>query len=147
MKISEDNSVFVNFIGDEDIQKHGVSELFKKINFFFKRTESYRNAFNRDIEREAEELRERAKDELFSYKIGGSLIGAIPIIDFVVQKYAKKRSAINKISQIFGLDIDEIEKYEREILEKEDIINELGTAGKSLLTTAGDVGGGAVIEM
>ena len=112
MKISEDNSVFVNFIeDDENTEKHGISELFKKINFFFKTTESYKNAFNRDTKKEAQELRERAKDELFSYKIGGILIGTVSGIDFCVQKYLIKQKAPSKITQIFGLDKDEIENY------------------------------------
>ena len=82
MKITEENSVFVNFIGDEDNQKHGVKELFSKINFYFKRTESYNCAFNRNNEREAQILKERAKDEILLYKIGGGLIGIIPGIVF-----------------------------------------------------------------
>ena len=145
MKISEENSVFVNFIGDEDCQKHGVKELFKKINFFFKKTESYNLAFNRNNEREAQILKERAREEMLSYKIAGGLIGIIPIVDFLVQKFYIKKKALNAIAQIFGLDIDELEKYEKKKLEDEDISDKIGNAGKSLLSTAGNIGGSALV--
>ena len=145
MKITEENSVFVNFIGDEDNQKHGVKELFSKINFYFKRTESYNCAFNRNNEREAQILKERAKDEILSYKIAGGLIGIIPGIDFLVQKFYIKKKALNKIAQIFGLDIDLLEIYEKMKLENGDVTNEIGNAGKSILSTVGDIGGSALI--
>ena len=77
MEISENNCAFVNFIGDEDNQKHGVKELFSKIKFFFQKTDSYNYVFNRDIEKEAQELRKRIKYELLSYKIGGDLFGEL----------------------------------------------------------------------
>lgn len=160
MKISEGNTVFVNFIGDEDIPKHGINKLFSKIKSYFKSTESYKNSIKKKsmkyIEIEAQILKERAKDEMLLYKIGGGLIGAIPGVDLVVQQFIIKKNALNKISQIFGLDIDETEKYEKmnkkEIInnkknfEKSDSLNELGNSGKSLLTHVGYAGGLSVIE-
>ena len=150
MNISEDNCVFVNFIEEDNYPKFGINELFYKIRLYYKSTESYRNALikksQKEIEKEAKELKEKAKEELLSHKIGGALIGAIPILDIITQKFLIKRSALNKISQIFGLDLNEIEEHIRKI-NKEELINEkdLCNMGKNVLSIAGNAVGASSI--
>ena len=62
----------------------------------------------------------------------------------ITQKFLIKKSAINKISQIFGIDLDELEKYIKN-LKKEQSIDEkdICNAGKNALAIAGDAAGAA----
>ena len=150
IKISKENSVFLNFIEEDDKPKFGINSLFHKIEQFYQSTESYREALNRDIEKEALKLKERAKEEILAHKIGGALIGAIPIIDMIAQKYVIKKKAIKKIAQIFGIDLDEVENYINQLNqnnEEEEIINsnDLGNVGKNALSVAGNAVGASAI--
>ena len=47
---------------------------------------------------------------LLSNKIFGGLIGAVPIVDLIVQNYFIKKNAIRKVGEIFGFDIEAIDK-------------------------------------
>ena len=150
MQISQDNSIFVNFIDEEDMPKFGVDKLFHTISSYFQSTKSFRDSLKKkdknDIEKEAYELKEKAQEEILSHKIGGALIGAIPIVDMITQKFLIKKNAINKISQIFGIDLDELEKYIKN-LKKEQSIDEkdICNAGKNVLSIAGDAAGAAAV--
>ena len=153
IQISNENCVFVNFIEEENNPKFGINLLFQKIRLYYKSTESYRNALNinRDIPTEALKLKERAKDEILYHKIGGAVIGAIPIVDMIVQKFVIKKSAIKNISQIFGFDLDELQNCIKQINQnnEEEIINndDLGNLGKGVVSIAGNaVGASAIIS-
>ena len=118
MNISFENSVFLNLLGNEQ-SKFGINELFDKINSFFKSTKSYKKSLiqktQNDIEKEALELKEKAKNELLSNKIAPSFIKEISIIDLILkEKIFIKRNTLNRIMQIFRIDLKKIEKIKKD---------------------------------
>ena len=64
-----------------------------------------KDEFNERIKEEAEIRRLKAKDVLFKHRIGGGLIGMIPVIDWALQKYVIQKDAAKKAGAIFGFDI------------------------------------------
>ena len=102
------NTIFVNFHG-ENFKEVGTEQLFKKIGEFFKSTEDYlssqKSLSEYQIKLRAEELRKRANDVLLSNKIYGSVIGILPGIDWLIQKFVIKKNAAKKAGQIFGIDV------------------------------------------
>ena len=110
------NVVFVNFHKDyaNNFEAFGRKELYKKIYEFFIKSEDFINSFielsNEAIEENALKLRKQAQDILLSNKIAGGIIGAIPLVDLIVQKFVIKRNAVKKAGEIFGFNIELIEK-------------------------------------
>ena len=45
-----------------------------------------------------------------SNKIGGGLIGSIPLVDLIVQKFFIKKNAVKKVGKIFGIDVKFIDE-------------------------------------
>lgn len=111
-KASEKNTVFVNFHKRQiyNIEPFGKEDLFKKIHDFFVDTEDYKKIKEITVEEEVAKLRKTAKDELLSNKIWGGLVGFIPIVDFVLQKFVIKANAIKKVGEIFGIDVKFIDE-------------------------------------
>ena len=116
MKITKENLVLVNF-HKKDFPKIGINDLFETINRLFQSTASYKKR-NEDRIKKGEDLKKRAKEELKNYLIGGSIIGAIPIVDIFCQETYFKPNAIKKVEQIFGLDYSKIVKEESEWFQK-----------------------------
>ena len=154
-KATDNNIVFVNFHKDNtyNIEPFGTKELFQKIYEFFIFSDDFLNSFNnldpQAIEENALKFRKRAQDVLLSNKISGALIGAVPIVDLIVQNYVIKKNAIRKAGEIFGFDIETIDKElakENKALEKglaeEPIENKIGNGIKSTTEAGGCIGGG-----
>ena len=154
-KATDNNIVFVNFHKDNtyNIEPFGTKELFQKIYEFFIFSDDFLNSFNnldpQVIEENALKFRKRAQDVLLSNKISGALIGAVPIVDLIVQNYVIKKNAIRKAGEIFGFDIEAIDKEltkENKALEEglaeEPIENHIGNGIKSTTEAGGCIGGG-----
>ena len=113
MYASLNNTIFVNF-HDENFKEVGTEQLFNKIGEFFISSEDYmsseKNLSEDEINLRAAKLRERAKDVVKSNKIWGSIIGAIPGIDWLIQKFVIKKNAAKKIGQIYGVDVKFLEE-------------------------------------
>jgi len=154
-KATDNNVIFVNFHKDYtyNIEKFGTKELFQKIYEFFIFSEDFLNSFNNlepeIIEENALKFRKRAQEVLLSNKISGGLIGVVPIVDLIVQNYVIKKNAIRKVGEIFGFDIETIDKElakENKALEeglaKESIENQIGNGIKTTSEAGGCIGGG-----
>ena len=115
-KTTTNNFVFVNFHKDYtyNIEDFGRKELYKKIYEFFIKSEDFINSFinlsNGEVEENAYKLRKQAQDVLLSNKIAGGIVGIIPIVDIIVQKYVIKKNAVKRAGEIFGFNIELIEK-------------------------------------
>ena len=119
MTASKDNVVFVNFYKEKKNEEFGKRELFSKIYDFFIESKFYkeasRNLSPKEIEKQAAILKERANSVLTWYKVEGTLIGAIPIIDRFIHKYLIKKEIVKKVGGIFGININFInEQNEKE---------------------------------
>ena len=113
MYASLNNTIFVNF-HDENFKEVGTEQLFNKIGEFFKSSEDYlsseKSLSEHEINLRAEKLRERAKDVVKSNTIWGGVIGIIPGIDWLIQKFVIKKNAAKKIGQIYGIDVKFLEE-------------------------------------
>ena len=124
---SQDNVVFVNFHYDSKakFQPFGEKELFKKIHDTFTNSNEYKNSLKEkltkeEIENRALKLREEAKSSLLSNKIFGAAIGAIPGVDWLVQKFLIKKNAVKKIGEKFGIDVKFIDESNKQNDAKQD---------------------------
>ena len=79
-----------------------------------------KDEFNERIREEAEIRRLKAKDVLFKHRIGGGLIGMIPLIDWALQKYVIQKDAAKKAGAIFGFDITIYEQTQVIQIDKKD---------------------------
>ena len=113
---NNNNVVFVNFHkelahGDEPF---GKDDLFQKIHDSFVESEDYissREKLNPNIvEQKALQLREEGRDLLLSNKIGGGIVGVIPGVDWLIQKFVIKKNAAKKLGQLFGIDVKFVEE-------------------------------------
>ena len=68
------------------------------------------NEFQNFINEEANQRKEKAQKILLYHSIGAGAIGVIPGLDLAAQKFVIQKDAIKKIGQVFGLDINLIEK-------------------------------------
>ena len=106
-----DNVAFVNFHRDNKngFEPFGLKELFKKIYDFFILSEDYINSckvMNDDyVNKQAERLRAQAKDILLSNKVWGGVVGIIPGVDWLLQKFVIKKNAAKKLGTIYGIDV------------------------------------------
>jgi len=129
-KATENNVVFVNFHYDEDLELEpfGKEELFKKIADFFVKTKDYKECLKKhsneeEIEKTTLKLRAEAERILLPDKIFGALIGLIPFVDWIIQKFYINKNSLIKIGQIFGFEVKYIDEYnekEKELLKKKE---------------------------
>jgi len=116
MKATKDNVVFVNFYKEKKKEAFGKKELFKKIHDdfinsqFFK--EASKNLNPEDVEKDILIKKNRANSLLTWNKVGGSLIGLLPGIDWVIQHYVIKKNILKKIGGVFGININFIKEDE-----------------------------------
>ena len=129
MNANLENVIFVNFhetiISKKiKIPEFGKKELFTAIKNHFIKTSDYKSSCEElsqeKINENAEKLKARAKDAVLANKIWGGVIGVIPGIDWLVQRFAIKKNALKKIAQTFGMDIKLIEETEEKNKKKED---------------------------
>ena len=121
MKANSDNTIFVNFhkynvTKKVTIPEFGKKDLFKAIKIHFMKTQDYKSSSEKlsqeKINVKAEILKLRAKDAVLSNKIWGGVIGFIPGIDWLIQRFMIKKNALKKIAQIFGIDVEFINEIE-----------------------------------
>ena len=158
LEATDNNTVFVNFHKDyeSNIEPFGTKELFKKIYEFFIKSDDFIKSFNNFepdvIEKNAMKLRKEGQDILRFHKISGGLIGLIPVVDMVVQKYVIKKNAIKKVGELFGFTIESIDQeliIQDKTLEKElaegTTKEKIGNGIKATSGTGGCIGGGISI--
>ena len=108
---NKDNVVFVNFHKDikNGFEQFGIKELFQKIYLYFIKSEDYINSNEKldekNVKMQAERLRAEAKDMLLSNKVWGGIVGILPGIDWVLQKFVIKKNAAKKLGEIYGIDV------------------------------------------
>ena len=116
MKATKDNVVFVNFYNQKKKEAFGKKELFKKIHDYFINSQFFKEASNKldpeQVEKDILIKKNRANSLLRWNKVGGSLIGLIPGIDWVIQHYVIKKSILRKIGGVFGININFIKEEE-----------------------------------
>ncbi len=111
-----ENVVFVNFHRDikYGIEPFGINELYKKIYNFFILSEDYKESFDKldenKVKRDAIKLRAQAKDMILSNKIWGGVVGILPGIDWLIQKFVIKKNAAKKLGEIYGIDVKFIDE-------------------------------------
>jgi len=116
---NENNIVFVNFHRDNKtkFEPFGLRDLFKKIYDFFTTSEDYINSTKtltkEIIEEKAKKLRIEAEELLKAHKVGGAIVGIIPGIDWVLQRFVIKKDAAKKVGQIYGIDVSFIDEKEK----------------------------------
>ena len=122
IKANDNNVVFVNFRNDEDNPDvFGKKELFQKIHDFFTESDSYKkslmNLEGKVLEDTIESLKVQARNELYTTKIWGGILGYIPFGDILLKKWEIRKEAVKKVGQIFGIEakiIDEDNSKEKE---------------------------------
>ena len=113
---SVNNVIFVNFHKDlkTGFEPFGVKDLFRKIHEFFIKTEDYltsKNKLDQDlIEKNALKLRAQGEEILLANKIWGGVVGIIPGLDWILQKFVVKKNAAKKLGQLFGIDVRFVEE-------------------------------------
>ena len=126
LKASKENIVFVNFLKNRyyNIEPFGINDLFQKIHDFFKESDDYKNSLEKlnekTIERKASQLREQAKDVLLANKVWGGIVGILPGVDMILQKFVIKKNAMKKVGKIFGIDIKFVEENRKNINKEKD---------------------------
>ena len=106
-----DNVAFVNFHKDNKngFEPFGINDLFKKIYNYFILSEDYIDSGKKMdsdyIKKKAEKLRAEAKDILLSNKVWGGVVGIIPGVDWLIQKFVIKKNAAKKVGRIYGIDV------------------------------------------
>jgi GTPase Era involved in 16S rRNA processing len=132
MVATNDNCVFVNFHETEKSPLYGISDFFNIIATYVERTDAYKKfqkdtcsseeEFKNKIIEEAKIRKKRAAAIISRHKIGSAVAGVLPGVDYVINKYVIKKDAMRKAGQIFGFDINELEKslkYEKDKNESE----------------------------
>ena len=115
------NVVFVNFHRDNKtkFEKFGISKLFRTIYDYFILSEDYINSNKflgkEQIEANAQRLRAQAEQILKAHKIGGEVVGIIPGIDWLLQKFVIKKDAAKKVGQIYGIDVSFVDDKGKKI--------------------------------
>ena len=102
MKAKLNNVVFINFKKDLkwNAEPFGKEDLFKKLYDAFIETEDYKSSLKElsteEIDKKCEHLRNEARNVVFWNKIGGGIVGIIPGIDWILQKYFIKKNVAKK---------------------------------------------------
>ena len=150
MVATNDNCVFVNFHETERTQLYGISDFFNKMVLYIERTEAYKK-FQKDSCMDEQEFEERIKEEakirkkraaaiVARHKIGSAIAGLLPGADYIANQFFIKKDAMKKAGQIFGFDIDDLEKslkYEKDKNEG-DTINTISNNSTLILKEEND---------
>ena len=127
MNASKNNVVFVNFYKKKKKEAFGKKDLFKKISDFFIESKFFkevsRNLNPDEVDKQVEILKKRANSVLTWNKVGGSLIGLLPGIDWLVQKFVVKKRIAKKIGGIFGISVNFIDEQNEKAKKENKIIN------------------------
>jgi len=130
MNASKQNVVFVNFYKEKKKEAFGKKDLFQKIHDFFIESKFFKEASKNlnpeEVEKQASILKERANSILTWNKVGGSLIGLVPGIDWIVQKFVVKKKIAKKIGEVFGISVNFINE-QNEISKKKTTMTIPGT--------------------
>lgn len=120
MYASQDNCVFVNFHKTSKLPLYGLSDFFNKIALFGERTEAYHKfqknscineeEFQQKIKEEAKIRKIRAKAIISKHKIFSGIVGLLPGVDYVANRFFIKKDAARKAGQIFGFDLKQLEE-------------------------------------
>jgi GTP-binding protein EngB required for normal cell division len=120
MYASQDNCVFVNFHKTSKLPLYGLSDFFNKIAQFGERTEAYNKfqknsciseeEFQQKIKEEAKIRKIRAKAIISKHKIFSGIVGLLPGVDYIANRYFIKKDAARKAGQIFGFDLKQLEE-------------------------------------
>ena len=117
LKVTKENIAFVNFRKNKYNNKiFGKDILFQKIRNCLHQTEDYKR-INKEftpqqIEKKAEMLKEKAKNEVYYNKIYGGISGIIPGLDYYLQDRVINKNSEKKICSIYGMDINNINQEE-----------------------------------
>ena len=117
LKVTKENIAFVNFRKNKYNNKiFGKDILFQKIRNCLHQTEDYKR-INKEftpqqIEKKAEILKEKAKNEVYYNKIYGGISGIIPGLDYYLQDRVINKNSEKKICSIYGMDINNINQEE-----------------------------------
>ena len=89
------------------------------IHDFFIQSEDYKNSLKKLdenlINENAARLRAQGKELLLANKVWGGVVGILPGIDWVLQKFVVKKNAAKKLGQLFGIDVRFIEDNSKNI--------------------------------
>ena len=139
---TKDNTVLVNFLKDKenDYEPFGKDILFETIHKFFIESDDYKESLKKldsdTINKNLEKLRKQANDIVLSNKIWGGVVGIIPGIDWLLQKFVIKKNAAKKVGKIFGIDVkfirEEQNKTNKEKEEKEEKKEEIDIIGPNI---------------
>ena len=126
LEASKKNVVFVNFRKNikNNYNIFGIEDLFERIKCFFHESENYKKSLEKlteeRIKEQALKLKEQAKKVVLWNKIGGGIVGIIPGLDWVLQRFVIKENAVKKIGMIFGVNFDSLIKEEKKQKIKEE---------------------------
>lgn len=117
MGVTNENVAFVNLWKNPKNKNDyifGIETLFQKIRNFFRQSPDFKKSQEKlipeKIQEQALKLKESAKRIVLANKIGGGIVGIIPGVDWVLQRFVIKENAAKKIGMIFGIDINFINK-------------------------------------
>ena len=101
----------------------GKKDLFQKIHDFYIESKFFKEASKNlnpeEVEKQASILKERANSILTWNKVGGTLIGLVPGIDWLVQKFVVKKSIAKKIGEVFGISVNFINEQNEKSKKKQ----------------------------
>jgi GTP-binding protein EngB required for normal cell division len=126
LKATNENIVFVNFRKDvkTNSEVFGKEILFQKIRNIFHQTEDYKKSLEKlspeRIKELAEKLKEQAKRVVLFNKIGGGIVGIIPGLDWILQRFVIKENAAKKIGMVYGIDVNYFKGEEKKIIKKKE---------------------------
>ena len=121
LKASNENIAFVNFRKDvkTNSEVFGKEILFQKIRNIFHQTEDYKKSLEKlspeRIKELAEKLKEQAKRVVLFNKIGGGIVGIIPGLDWILQRFVIKENAAKKIGMVYGIDVNYFKGEEKKV--------------------------------
>lgn len=124
LEATEKNVVFVNFHKDEktNFKEFGLNKLFRTIYDYFILSDDYinsNNTMNQEyIDSTAQRLRAQAERVLRAHKIGGAIVGIIPGVDWLLQKFVIKKDAARKVAQIYQMDVSFVDDKGKKIVNK-----------------------------
>ena len=72
------------------------------------------------IKENADKLRARGKELLLANKVWGGVVGIIPGLDWVLQKFVVKKNATKKLGQLFGIDVRFVEDNKKQTNKKDE---------------------------
>ena len=102
LEATKKNVVFVNFRKNikNNYNIFGIEDLFERIKCFFHESENYKKSLEKlteeRIKEQALKLKEQAKKVVLWNKIGGGIVGIIPGLDWVLQRFVIKENAVKK---------------------------------------------------